>query len=138
MRCHVPGRALRSAKFWRVSSSPRPMSSGGYSASGWRTPNEKDASLSLRYQTYPRLNETSRDQKKLCGGGNAAIEPLAPSATTSRLFARSGTGPLLAEPPKRYSCQLLATSRHAIRDAGWMAAPLSPASYLYATESTSV
>ena len=42
MCCDVPGRALYNAKF--------PFMRGSSSFSACRTPNEKDVSLSLRYQ----------------------------------------------------------------------------------------
>jgi hypothetical protein len=48
------------------------------------------------------LIETSLAQKKLCGGGNTAIEPALPrSAITSRPVVLSGTGSSFLAPPKR-------------------------------------
>ena len=82
-------------------------------------------SLSLRYQTYPRLNDTSRDQKKLCGGGNAAIEPPGPSrrrrADCSRAAER---GPCSRRRRTGSPASCSTTSRHATRDAGSIAQAL--------------
>jgi len=46
---------------------------------------------SLRYQLLAGLSSCSRAQKKVCGGGKAAIDPAPLLPTTSLLLANSGT-----------------------------------------------
>jgi hypothetical protein len=46
----------------------------------------------------PTLTSISLAQKKVCGGGNAAIAPPLVSATTKRFAARSATGDAFTGP----------------------------------------
>src|SRR5687767_8964944 len=126
MCCSVAGLAVEVAKLaWIRTSS---------SFSAWRMPNENELALSFRYQLYPRLWALSRAQKKLCGGGNAAIDPALPSsAMTRRFLVFSGDSRSLFAPPNQYDCGLFAGSRHATRVPEPIDSPLRPPSYLYAT-----
>ena len=139
MRCQVPGRALRSAKFCRVSSSPRPISSGCDSASGCRTPKEKlDVAVlavldvALVERDLARPEEVVRRRER---GDRAARRSRrrragsARGAARCRCSRRRRTGS-----PAR--CSTRRARRRAMRPS--IRSPLSPASYLYATESTSV
>src|SRR5580704_2283170 len=100
MCCQEPGRPVQSSKFCRLSSGPCPAYAGSSSLSGCRMPNPYDVALSFWYQLYPRLYEISRVQKKLCGGGNAAIEPDAVSTATRRLADCRAAGALLTAASK--------------------------------------
>lgn len=83
MRCSDPGGALWRAQFARYLSST--------SCSPCRIPKLNDEASSFRYQLLPTLISLSLAQKKVCGGGKAAIAPPRVSATTKRFAARSTT-----------------------------------------------
>src|SRR6478672_7997085 len=95
-------------------------------------------SESFRYHTYPRFLCISRAQKNLCGGGNVASDPALPSATSRRLRAFSGTIVSFLTPPNWYCCGPSAVSLHITRDITSVEKPVRPASYLYATNGSSV
>jgi hypothetical protein len=97
-------------------------------------PKENELALSLRYQLYPRFLALSRAQKKLCGGGNAAMDPVVPSsAMTTRFLVFRGDSRSFFAPPNQYDCGLFAGSRHETRVPEPIDSPLRPPSYLYAT-----
>src|SRR5688500_18980490 len=95
-------------------------------------------SPSLRWNTYPRFTSTSRVKKNVCGGGNVATDPRGPSATSTRLAARTPERPMALGPPNWCCCAHPPVSRQMTLGIVAVEKPFSPASYLYATHGSFV
>jgi hypothetical protein len=69
-------------------------------------------------------------KKNVCGGGNVAIDPRGPSATSSRFDARIPESPIAFGPPNWCCCGWPPVSRQITRGIVAVENPFSPASYL--------